>query len=123
MKIHQQSVAEAAVALSLILTSSGCAGEVEYSAATLKPGGPYSIETAGNAVDGAVYQAGSLAKYACTILALRFVDPGKLDLDQTLESVFPDEEMGEAGCVSVPDLLANRSGLRDGQRLADLDRN
>lgn len=101
-------------ALPLLLLSSGCAAEVEYSAATLKPDGSYSTVIAGNAVDGAVYQAGSIAKYACTILALRFVDQGKLDLDQSLGSIFPDKELGEAGRVTMVDLLANRSGLRDG---------
>jgi len=101
-------------ALSLLLVSSNCTREVEYSAATLEPDGSYSTETAGNAVDEAVYQAGSVAKYACTILVLRFVDQRKLDLDQTLASIFPGEALGEAGRVTVADLLANRSGLRDG---------
>lgn len=101
-------------ALPLLLVSSSCTGGVEYSAATLEADGSYSTETAGNAVNGAVYQAGSVAKYACTILALRFVDQGELELGQTLASIFPDEALGEAGRVTVTDLLANRSGLRDG---------
>ena len=101
-------------ALPMLLVSSSCAGETEYSSATLEPDGTFSTELAGSAVDGAVYQAGSVAKYACTILALRFVDQGRLDLDQTLAATFPEEQLGKAGTVTVANLLANRSGLRDG---------
>lgn len=59
------------------------------------------------------FQAGSLAKYTCTLIALRLADEGRLSLDSSLSDLLPDYAGPGAREITLRGLLTNRSGLPD----------
>ena len=59
------------------------------------------------------FQAGSISKYACTLIALRLVDEGKLSLDSDLSELLPQYSGPSSQNITLESLLANRSGLPD----------
>ena len=58
------------------------------------------------------FQAGSIAKWVCTVAVMREVDAGRLSLDDRLGTLLP--AFGGPQNVRLVDLLANRAGLNDG---------
>ncbi|QYJ07905.1 serine hydrolase domain-containing protein [Qipengyuania flava] len=59
------------------------------------------------------FQAGSLAKYACTLTVLKLAEEGHLSLDDRIGDLLPDYSGPDAQNILQRDLLANRSGLPD----------
>ncbi|WP_265564416.1 serine hydrolase domain-containing protein [Sphingomicrobium arenosum] len=59
------------------------------------------------------FQAGSIAKWTCSLAAMRLAEAGMLSLDDTVATLLPGYG-GEAGEVTLGELLANRAGLADG---------
>lgn len=103
-----------ALAPIILASASSCARPGEFAAAELVSTGDFKANYSGAAERGSIYQAGSIAKYACTLLALRYSDRGLLELERPLGSFFPELDLGEAKTPTISQLLANRSGLRDG---------
>ena len=94
-------------------------------AAAVLPPVPVDSSAAARHADGAIeahaapglspatqFQAGSIAKWACSVAVLRFVDRERFSLDERVVDVLPD--FAGPRDVRVRDLLANRSGLADG---------
>lgn len=61
--------------------------------------------------DAIYYQAGSIAKYACTIALFRLQERGKLRLDRPVGQILPRFDGIPAGRPTLIDFLANRSGF------------
>ena len=61
-----------------------------------------------------LYEAGSIAKFACTIAILRLADEGELSLDDPVGALVPALADLPAGRVKLRHVLANRSGIADG---------
>ncbi len=101
-------------AMFILTVVSSCTRSGEFAAAELAESGDFEYLHSGSAREGAVYQAGSIAKYACTILTLRYADEGLLDLNQPIGLYLPELPLGHASEPTISQLLANRSGLRDG---------
>ena len=59
-------------------------------------------------------EAGSIAKFACTIAILRLSDEGQLGLDDPVGALVPTLADLPAGRVKLRHVLANRSGIADG---------
>lgn len=102
-------------AVALSVPTAAAAQDASYAYAELPSEGPAASGVSGGDREGAVYQAGSITKYACAIAALRLADRNMLDLDATLGDVLPwlDKDAGAAR-ATVRQVLANRSGLPDG---------
>ena len=64
--------------------------------------------------DGALFEAGSIAKYACSIAILRLADRDVLSLDDPIGAILPQFEDLPAGTVKLRHVLASRSGIADG---------
>ncbi|WOR15620.1 serine hydrolase domain-containing protein [Hyphomonas sp. FCG-A18] len=60
-----------------------------------------------------VHQAGSIAKYVCTLAALRLENEGRLSLDASIAELLPEYNGPNASDVTLRRLLENRSGLED----------
>jgi len=60
-----------------------------------------------------IRQAGSIAKYVCTLTALRLENEGLLDLDASVADVLPDYAGPQDEALTVRRLLENRAGLED----------
>ncbi|MXO65872.1 serine hydrolase domain-containing protein [Altericroceibacterium endophyticum] len=84
-----------------------------YSEAELTPDGHIVSRTLGDDGEGAIYQAGSISKFACSLAALRLAEAGRLDLDAPLSVTLPEYENPAAQDVTLRQVLANRSGLPD----------
>lgn len=110
MKLRRELFCSVLLSISL----PACDEPSEFASAELLETGEFSVDYSDESEKGAVYQAGSVAKYACTILALRYVDEGLLELNEPIVSYLPNLQLDEAGVTTVADVLANRSGLRDG---------
>jgi CubicO group peptidase (beta-lactamase class C family) len=63
-------------------------------------------------------QAGSIAKYACTLAALRLENAGSLSLDAPVHELIEGYEGPTDRTLTLRRLLENRSGLADGLRAA-----
>lgn len=59
------------------------------------------------------FQAGSLSKYACTLMVLKLSEERKLSLGSTLDQLLPSYAGPSARDITLQSLLANRSGLPD----------
>lgn len=59
------------------------------------------------------FQAGSLAKYACTLTVLKLAEEGQLSLDSPISDLLPGYSGPDGRAIALADLLANRSGLPD----------
>lgn len=104
----------AGLALCLVTTpSSAQDAPPAYTYATLSDG-QFDRGDIGDVTSGATFQAGSIAKFACSVAALSLADQGRLELDAPIAALLPDLELGEAGQVTLRQVLQNRSGLRDG---------
>ncbi|MDE1467354.1 serine hydrolase domain-containing protein [Aurantiacibacter sp. D1-12] len=86
----------------------------EYAVATLTPNGSIERTTYGGERPDALYEAGSIGKFACTIAALRLVDSGYLMLDSSVDSLLPEFANTPIASITLRQLLASRSGLTDG---------
>ncbi|QIG81124.1 serine hydrolase domain-containing protein [Stakelama tenebrarum] len=64
--------------------------------------------------ENALYQAGSISKYACSIAALDLQRQGKLRLSDTLADLLPGYTGTRAGEITLEQLLRNRSSIADG---------
>ncbi|MEE4211237.1 MAG: serine hydrolase domain-containing protein [Parvularcula sp.] len=82
-------------------------------AVALDDGAPI-VTVGGMGEADALYQLGSISKYACTLLALRFVDDGRLDLDAPLSSILPGWRSPAAESLTMRQLLSHRANLVDG---------
>lgn len=59
------------------------------------------------------FQAGSISKYACSLMALKLAEQGRFSIDDRLDTLLPGYTGPSASDISLADLLANRSGLPD----------
>ncbi|MGB3807004.1 MAG: hypothetical protein WA936_07380 [Erythrobacter sp.] len=64
----------------------------DHSWARLEPGGEFVSRTLGNEQAGAVYQAGSIAEYACTMLALRMADEVHLAIEDPFAAMTAQDD-------------------------------
>ena len=77
-----------AAALLAIITASP-AFSADYAEATLTPDGQIFSQTHGKEDPAALYEAGSIGKFACTIATLRLADRDMISLDETLGRLLP----------------------------------
>ncbi len=89
--------------------------DAPYVSAILSPDRTIVSSTVGYDRANAVFRAGSIGKFACTLAALRLSDRGLLDIDRPIAAVLPDYKGGSPE-LTTRHLLANRSGLYDGPR-------
>ena len=73
-----------------------------------------SASVSGEDTKGALYESGSIGKFACTIAAMRLVDRDALMLDDTLGSLLEDVAATPIATVTLRQVLASRSGIADG---------
>ena len=66
-----------------------------------------------DAPDGTIYEAGSIAKFACTLAVLRLADRGVMKLDDPVGRFLPSVEGSPVATVTLRHVLANRSGIED----------
>ncbi|KPM24550.1 hypothetical protein AAJ72_01985 [Citromicrobium sp. RCC1885] len=102
-----------AAALLAIVTASP-AFSADYAEATLTPDGQILSQTHGEQDAAALYEAGSIGKFACTIATLRLADRDMVSLDATLGRLLPQFADTPIAPISLRQLLASRSGLADG---------
>ena len=98
--------------LALLVGPQAFAGGVVLTERPVK--GPLQTTIIGDGALGEAYQSGSIAKYVCTLTALRLQRRGRLTLDQTIAELLPEYTGALGGEVTLRDLLANRSGIKDG---------
>lgn len=101
------------VALPLIAVASSATAQ-SYSYAVLDNGVQSQPGIVGGDRPGALYEAGSIGKFACTIAALRLSDQGKLNIDATLQELLPDTADTPIAEVTLRQVLQSRSGIADG---------
>lgn len=82
--------------------------------ATREANGLLRTSATGEGRLGAPYQSGSIAKYMCTLAAVRLENEGRLSLDDPLSTLLPDFDNPLAEEVTLRLLLQNRSGIADG---------
>lgn len=82
-------------------------GEVIYS----KTVGYASVEDNLKANKDSKYRIGSITKTFTTVLALKAVEIGKLDLDQTIDHYFPS--ITDADKITIRHLMTHRSGIHN----------
>jgi len=101
------------VALALCAsTTAAFADSFAYS--TLDSSGTVETGTEGDSKKGALYEVGSIAKFACTVAALRLVDRGSFALDDSIERLLPQFANTSIASISIRNVLASRSGIADG---------
>lgn len=110
---HSLFHALALVFASLAVPACSHGPDAAFSYAELK-GGAVERGVKGDDRPGALYQAGSIAKYACSLAVLRLQYAGVLRLDQPIASILTGFDQRPVGSVTVRQLLANRSGVADG---------
>lgn len=98
----------------LISFASVPAGASSYSYAELDAAGRITTQINGQDEAGALYEAGSIGKFACTLAALRLADKGALDIDVQLASVLPELAGTPIARISLRQVLQSRSGIADG---------
>ena len=102
-----------AVALALSARASA-AQEVPFAYAELSADGRIERGVEGGYRDGALFEAGSITKFACTLATLRLHDRGTLDIDATLGALLPAFADTPIAPVTLRQVLQSRSGLADG---------
>ncbi|XUU61605.1 serine hydrolase domain-containing protein [Erythrobacter sp. HA6-11] len=85
-----------------------------YSYAELGTDGQILAEVKGEGQRGALYEAGSIGKFACTIAALRLSDRGVLDIDAPLSALVEGAKGTPIAEVTFRQVLQSRSGISDG---------
>lgn len=86
---------------------------IDFVAAELAANGTLTEQVGGDGRPGKQYQAGSIAKLACTFAALDMAEEGLISLDASIAELLPGFT-GRAGDeVTLLSLLQNRSGLQD----------
>ncbi|MBW4329800.1 beta-lactamase family protein [Stakelama sp. CBK3Z-3] len=89
-----------------------------YVETELLPDGSFSTRVGGAGREGALYEAGSISKYACSIAAMALQRQGRLKLTDTLATLLPDYRGAKAGEITLEQLLQNRAGIADGAMIA-----
>ena len=102
----------AATVLAAACSSPVLAGD--YAEAVLTPGGQIISKTHGEDAPGALYEAGSIGKFACTIAVLRLTDRDMVSLDDTIGRLLPQFAETPIAPITLRQVLASRSGLADG---------
>ncbi|ANU06983.1 serine hydrolase domain-containing protein [Paraurantiacibacter namhicola] len=85
-----------------------------FASATLLPGGTVESEVHGDYGKAALFEAGSISKFACTLAALRLDERGVLDIDQPLGQLLPRTADTPIADIPFRHVLASRSGIADG---------
>ncbi len=85
-----------------------------YAFAELEPTGRVSSQVVGSDRPGALYEAGSIGKFACTVAVLRLADRGLLDIDAELSTLLPSVADSPIAPVTLRQVLQSRSGIADG---------
>ncbi|GAA4049009.1 serine hydrolase domain-containing protein [Parerythrobacter jejuensis] len=85
-----------------------------FAYATLGEDRAITVGASGDAIAGALYESGSIGKFACTLATLRLADSGALDLGDSLGDLLPGFGDTPIGDVTLKQVLASRSGLADG---------
>ncbi len=85
-----------------------------YAHAQLEPSGRIIADIEGDDRPGALYEAGSIGKFACTLAALRLADRGAFALDDTLGELLPEMATTSIAQITLAQVLASRSGISDG---------
>ncbi len=114
VKFNNKRCAFGAALGSMAFCVSAPASATNYSQAELLPGGTIVAEAHGDAQTGALYEAGSIGKFACTLAVLRLVDRGVLTLDAPLNELLPDAPGTPIADVTLRQVLQSRSGIADG---------
>ncbi|MEP3422327.1 MAG: serine hydrolase domain-containing protein [Erythrobacter sp.] len=100
------------------LTASLCAifasQSAAYSYAELSDEGQIAPGIDGDDRSGALYEAGSIGKFACTLAVLRMVDRGALAIDARLGDILPETADTPIADVTLRQVLQSRSGIADG---------
>lgn len=87
-----------------------------YVETQLDPHGRLTTRSGGDGRPSALYQIGSISKFACTLAVIDLQREGKLSLSDSIGDLLPGYR-GKAGArISLLQLLQNRSGLADGVR-------
>ena len=102
-----------ATALLATVTASS-ALSAEYAEAVLTLDSRIVSQTHGEQDAAALYEAGSIGKFACTIATLRLADRGMLSLDDTVGSLLPQFAESVIGPITLRQVMASRSGIADG---------
>ncbi|MEM6274418.1 MAG: serine hydrolase [Myxococcota bacterium] len=71
-----------------------------FAEATLDAAGHVTQRLVAGEPAGGVYQAGSISKFACTLVAMRLENAELLKLDDTVAQLLPDYQ-GQAGRVTL----------------------
>jgi CubicO group peptidase (beta-lactamase class C family) len=87
---------------------------VRFSEAELRGDGGASYRFAPGAGFATQYEVGSIAKYACTLVALDMARDGLLSLSDPLSKLLPDYRGTRGGEITLAHLLQNRSSITDG---------
>lgn len=95
------------------LLGSGAFAKTPMVIATLGEG-RVSTEAHGDHRKEALFEAGSIGKFACTIAALRLSDKGLFALDDPVATLLPELAETPIAKVTLRQLLQSRSGLADG---------
>ncbi|MBV7265301.1 serine hydrolase domain-containing protein [Erythrobacter ani] len=107
-KIAKLGVAACVIALS----APSLAGSFAY--AELDSNGQITSDIAGEDEPGALYEAGSIGKFVCTLAALRLADRGVLSIDDTIGQLLPRFADTAIAPIKLRDVLASRSAISDG---------
>ncbi|NVE95166.1 serine hydrolase domain-containing protein [Altererythrobacter lutimaris] len=111
MKTHVSFAGLASIA-ALVIAQPAMAQS--YSYAELGSDGRIATEVEGDGETGALYEAGSIGKFACTIAALRLSDRGALDIDAPLSALLEEAKSTPVADVTFRQVLQSRSGIADG---------
>ncbi len=85
-----------------------------YSYAELSTEGQISHGVDGDDRPGALYEAGSIGKFACTLAVLRIADRGALAIDARLGDILSETADTPIADVTLRQVLQSRSGIADG---------
>jgi CubicO group peptidase (beta-lactamase class C family) len=76
--------------------------------------GEVRVVIGGQGTAGALYQLGSISKFACTLAALDLAHEGKLDLDEPVGTYLDDYRSPAAQQLTLRQLMGHRANLVDG---------
>lgn len=82
--------------------------------ATRSDDGTIRAVAAPNLTPATQYYAGSIAKWACSVTALRLEKQGVLSLDESVAELLPSYRGAGRRSITLRHLLSNRAGLVDG---------
>jgi CubicO group peptidase (beta-lactamase class C family) len=88
--------------------------EAAFVEARRAPDGIESVVIGGDGRRDALYQLGSISKFACTLAVLDMAEEGRVDLDASIDTLLPGYESPSAVDVTLRQLLSHRAGLADG---------